>query len=150
MHITFGMIKPDAVRRGLSGDIIKSIELNGFTIIGMKKVQLSETQAREFYGIHSARSFFGEMIQNITAGPVILLALEAPNAVSAWRNLMGATNPANAEIGTLRKMFAQDISFNSVHGSDSEENAKIELNFFFPELKNHNSASTCCGSCKTI
>jgi nucleoside-diphosphate kinase len=148
MHMTFGMIKPDAVFRNLTGDIIKAIELNGFKIVGMKKTQLTDQQAREFYGVHSARSFFGEMIQNITAGPVVLLALEAPNAIGLWRTFMGATNPANAEMGTLRKMFAKDISFNSVHGSDSEENAKIELNFFFPELKNHASISGCCGSCK--
>lgn len=148
MHMTFGMIKPDSVSRNFSGEIIRIIEQNGFTIVGMKKTQLTKKQAEEFYAIHQSRSFFGEMITNITSGPVILLALEFPNAVNQWRKLMGATNPLEAELGTIRKMFAKDISFNSVHGSDSEKTANEELSFFFPELANHKEKLGCCGSCK--
>jgi nucleoside-diphosphate kinase len=134
MNKTFAMLKPDAIEDKVTGDILKLIELNGFEILRMNKVTLSLAQAEEFYGIHQGKVFFEELIQYITSGPVILLALSKQNAVVEWRNLMGATNPANAQIGTIRRMYAQSIGRNAVHGSDSEENARKELEFFFKDL----------------
>jgi nucleoside-diphosphate kinase len=131
MNRTFGIIKPDAVANRQTGQILALIEENGFRIVGMRLQQLTREQAEGFYAVHKERSFFGELVEFMTEGPVVLLALEAENAVTKWRDLMGATNPANAAEGTIRKMFAESIGRNCVHGSDSEENAGIELAFFF-------------------
>lgn len=132
--MTFAMIKPDAIESKNIGNIISTIELNGFKILRMNKIVLSAAQAKQFYGIHKERSFFGELIDYIISGPVVILALEKPDAVNQWRNLIGATNPSNAAVGTIRRMYAESIGRNAVHGSDSEENAIIELKFFFNDL----------------
>jgi nucleoside-diphosphate kinase len=134
MNMTFAMIKPDAIESKNIGNIISTIELNGFKILRMNKIVLSAAQAKQFYGIHKERSFFGELIDYIISGPVVILALEKPDAVNQWRNLIGATNPSNAAVGTIRRMYAESIGRNAVHGSDSEENAIIELKFFFNDL----------------
>lgn len=131
MNRTFGIIKPDAVAKRQSGQILALIEANGFRIVGMRLQQLTREQAEGFYAVHKERSFFGELVEFMIEGPVVLLALEAENAVTKWRDLMGATNPANAAEGTIRKMFAESIGRNCVHGSDSEENAGTELAYFF-------------------
>jgi nucleoside-diphosphate kinase len=132
---TFAIIKPDAVSAGHTGEIIKLLELNKFNIIRMRKVQLTKKQAETFYKIHKDKEFFPELIKYIISGPVIVLGLERENSVKEWRNLMGATNPEKASVGTIRKMFGKSITYNSVHGSDSIENAQIELQFFFPDLQ---------------
>lgn len=134
MQKTFAMIKPHAVAAKNSGDIIKIIELNGFTIIGMRKELMSKETAENFYGEHKERPFFGELVSNITSGPVILMALEKEDAVKEWRDLMGPTNPIGAPAGTLRRMFGTNISFNAVHGSDAPATAQKELGIFFPHL----------------
>ena len=131
---TFGMIKPDAVAQNNTGTIISLIELNGFDIVGMKKVHLSKEQAKTFYAVHKEKPFFGELVEYVTSGPVILLALEKENAISDWRTLMGATDPKKASVGSLRKMFGEHIGSNATHGSDAPETAKTELGLFFPEL----------------
>lgn len=133
MNKTFGMIKPDAVASKHTGLILDLIERNKIAINKMKKIHLKDAQARAFYAIHNQRPWFNELIEFITSGPVIVMELECNDAVATWRNLMGATNPDQATVGTVRKMFAQDIGKNAVHGSDSEENAKIELDFFFAD-----------------
>jgi nucleoside-diphosphate kinase len=135
MERTFAMIKPDAVAAKNSGKIIDMIEANGFTIVGMKKTQLDEKKAGEFYAVHKERPFFGELVSFVSSGPVILLALEKDNAVKAWRDLMGATDSRKADKGTIRNLFGTDIGKNATHGSDAAETAKVELALFFPELK---------------
>lgn len=134
MEKTFAMIKPEAVSSKLSGKIIEIIELNGFIIEKMEKKHLSINEAKEFYKIHSERSFFGELVSYISSAPVIILVLKRENAVAAWRQLMGSTNPASAELGTIRRMFGKSIGENATHGSDSIENAKIEIDFFYKDL----------------
>ncbi len=134
MQMTLGIIKPGAVRDGYSGIIISLIEQNTFTIKHLQKLQLTKQQAEEFYAVHKDRPFYQELVSTMTDGPVIVMALERENAISAWRELMGATNPAEANLGSLRKMFGRDIGHNAVHGSDAPETAKVELTFFFPEL----------------
>lgn len=131
---TFAIIKPDAVANGSTGEIINLIERNGFTILNMEKKQLTSKEAESFYAVHKDRPFFKDLVSFMTTGPVVVLALEKNNAVRDWRKLMGATNPERAKVGTLRKMFGTDITHNATHGSDSEKNAAIELNFFFPGL----------------
>jgi nucleoside-diphosphate kinase len=131
VEITLGIIKPDAVQDGNSGIIISLIEKNGFTIKHMKKIHLTKAQAQEFYAVHKERPFYQELVTTMTEGPVIVMALERENAIASWRELMGATNPAQANIGTLRKMFGREIGHNAVHGSDAPNTAKVELNFFF-------------------
>ena len=133
-ELTFGIIKPGAVKNGHTGSILWLIERNGFTIKGLKKLQLAKQQAEEFYAVHKERPFYQELITTMTEGPVIVMALERDNAIKAWRELMGATNPEEANLGSLRKMFAKDIGYNAVHGSDAPETAKAELKFFFPDL----------------
>lgn len=133
-ELTFGMIKPDAVSACSSGLVIAAIEENGFHINRMHKVMLSESTARAFYAVHLERPFFGELIEFIISGPVILLALERDNAVKAWRDLMGPTDPADAEEGTMRKLFGTSIGCNAVHGSDGPDTAIQELTLFFPDL----------------
>jgi nucleoside-diphosphate kinase len=128
---TFAIIKPDAVAKGQSGEILSMIERAGFRVIGMKMRRLSKQDAEAFYSVHSARPFFAGLITFMTEGPVVLLALEDENAIAKWRDLMGATNPANAAEGTIRKKFAANIERNCIHGSDAPETAAQELAFFF-------------------
>lgn len=132
---TFSIIKPDATRRNLTGIINSRIEQAGLRIIAQKRLHLTRAQAEAFYGVHKERSFFGELCDFMISGPVVVQALEGENAVLAYRDLMGATNPANAAEGTIRKDFAESIEANSVHGSDSLENAATEIKFFFSELE---------------
>ncbi|QBA64579.1 nucleoside-diphosphate kinase [Muriicola soli] len=128
---TFTMIKPDAVENGHIGAILEKITSAGFKIIAMKYTQLSKRDAREFYAIHKERPFFGELVEFMTRGPIVSAILEKDNAVEDFRALIGATNPAEAAEGTIRKLFAKDIGENAVHGSDSDENAAIEGAFHF-------------------
>jgi nucleoside-diphosphate kinase len=130
-NITLTMIKPDAVAAGHSGKIIDMIIGAGFKIQAMKLTRLSTEKAKEFYAIHSERPFFGDLVKFMTEGPIIAAVLEKDNAVEDFRKLIGATNPANAAEGTIRKNFATDIERNAVHGSDSDENAAIEASFHF-------------------
>ncbi len=134
-NLTFGIIKPDAVAKGHSGKIIDKILANGFTICGMKLIHQSKKQAEGFYAVHAERPFYGELTEFMSSTPCVVLALEKENAVKAWRDLMGATNPAEADAGTLRKEFAASIGENAVHGSDSDENAAIEIAYFFSKLE---------------
>ena len=134
-NLTFGIIKPDAVRAGNHGEIIDRILSAGFKIRGMKLIHQSKTQAEGFYAVHAERPFFGELTEFMSSGPCVVLALEKENAVPAWRDLMGSTNPAEAADGTLRKEFASSIGENAVHGSDSDENAAIEIAYFFSKLE---------------
>ena len=133
MERTFAIIKPDAVERNLIGKILERIESNGFKIAGMKKTQLSHKEAKGFYYVHKERPFFDSLTEFMCSGPVVLLVLEKENAITAWRDLMGATNPEDAKEGTIRKDFALSIEKNSTHGSDSAENAAYELSYFFSE-----------------
>jgi nucleoside-diphosphate kinase len=128
---TFSILKPDATRRNLTGKINAVFEENGLRIIAQKRIQMTETQAKKFYEVHAARPFYGELVSFMTSGPVVVQVLEGENAVAKHRDIMGATNPANAAEGTIRKMFAESIEANSVHGSDSAENAAIEIAYFF-------------------
>lgn len=128
---TFSILKPDATRRNLTGKINAVFEENGLRIVAQKRIHMTETQARKFYEVHAARPFYGELVAFMTSGPVVVQVLEGEDAVARNRELMGATNPANAAAGTIRKMFAESIEANSVHGSDSAENAAIEIAYFF-------------------
>jgi len=132
---TFTMIKPDAMNNGHAGAIIDRIIKEGFKIIALKQTRLSEEKAGEFYAIHRERPFYGELVQFMSSGPIIAAILEKDNAVSAFRTLIGATDPAKADEGTIRKKYASSIGENAVHGSDSDENAKIEGDFFFSALE---------------
>ncbi len=133
MMRTFSIIKPDATKRNITGSINKIIEENDLTIIAQKRIRLSKTKAEGFYLIHKDRPFFNDLIDYMTSGPVIIQVLQGENAIEQYRKIMGSTNPSNAENGTIRKEFALNIQENSVHGSDSEENANIEINYFFSE-----------------
>jgi nucleoside-diphosphate kinase len=128
---TFTMIKPDAFSKGHSGAIIDKILKNGFQIVALKLVRLSKEKAGEFYAVHSHRPFYGELVDFMSSGPIIAAILEKDNAVADFRKLIGATDPAKAEEGTIRKLFAASVGENAVHGSDSDENAGIEGSFFF-------------------
>ncbi|MEO7659527.1 MAG: nucleoside-diphosphate kinase [Pyrinomonadaceae bacterium] len=134
-NLTFGIIKPDAVRSGNHGKIIDSILQAGFKIRGMKLIHQTRKQAEGFYEVHAGKGFYDELTEFMSSGPCVVLALEKENAVPAWRELMGATNPAEAADGTLRKDFASSIGENAVHGSDSDENASIEIAYFFSKLE---------------
>ena len=131
MQKTFSIIKPDAVKRNLIEHINQIIESSDLKILASKKMYLTKNQAEIFYEVHKERPFFNSLIDYMTSGPVQVQALEGENAVAKYRKIMGATNPAEAEEGTIRKLYAESIEANSVHGSDSEENAKIEISFFF-------------------
>jgi nucleoside-diphosphate kinase len=133
--LTFGIIKPDAVRGGKQGAIIQRILDNGFKIRGMKLIHQTRKQAEGFYAVHAGKGFYDELTEFMSSGPCVVLALEKDGAVKAWRDLMGATNPAEAADGTLRKDFASSIGENAVHGSDSDENAAIEIGYFFSKLE---------------
>ena len=128
---TFSIIKPDATRRNLTGQINARLEAAGLRIVAQKRKQLSQNEARAFYAVHQERPFFDDLVAFMTSGPVVLQVLEGENAVLANREVMGATNPADAADGTIRKEFAESIEANSVHGSDSPENAAIEISYFF-------------------
>jgi nucleoside-diphosphate kinase len=132
---TFCIIKPDAVEKAKSGAILAKIEETGFTIVALKRMQLSKAVAEGFYAVHRERGFFGELVAFMTRSPVVIAVLEKDNAVKAWRDLMGATDPAKAEAGTIRKLFGSNVGENATHGSDSLENAKIEIAYFFPASK---------------
>jgi len=134
-NLTFGIIKPDAVRAGKQGAILQKILDAGFKVRGMKLIHQTRKQAEGFYAVHAERPFFGELTEFMSSGACVVLALEKENAVKAWRDLMGETNPADAAEGTLRKEFAASIGENAVHGSDSEENAAIEIAYFFSKLE---------------
>ena len=133
IETTFAMIKPDAIAAHNTGKIIDLIEKNGFEIIRMEKVELDAEIAQEFYAVHKNRPFFNELIEFVISGPVIIMALERENAVKAWRDLMGETDPAKAAPGTIRKLFGSSIGKNATHGSDSAETAEQELDLFFCE-----------------
>ena len=128
---TFSIIKPDATRRNLTGKINARFEEKGLRIVAQKRLWMSRQQAESFYGVHKARPFFNDLCTFMTSGPVVVQVLEGDNAIARNREIMGATNPANAAAGTIRKDFAESIEANSVHGSDSTDNAKIEIGFFF-------------------
>ena len=128
---TFSMIKPDAVESGYIGLILDKITSSGFKIIAMKFTQLSSREAEKFYDIHKTKSFFGELIKFMTRGPIVAMVLEKDNAVDNFRTLIGSTNPEQAEEGTIRKLYANSVGENAIHGSDSDENAKIESVFHF-------------------
>lgn len=130
---TLSILKPDATERNLTGAINAVFEKNGLRIVGQRRLRLTRAQAEGFYAVHKERPFFGELVDYMISGPVVVQVLEGENAVAKNRELMGATNPANAAEGTIRKMFAESIERNSVHGSDSLENAKIEIDFFFKQ-----------------
>ena len=128
---TFSIIKPDATRRNLTGAVTKMLEDAGLRVVASKRIHMTREQAEGFYAVHKERPFFGELCDFMTSGPVVVQVLEGENAVARNREVMGATNPAQAEEGTIRKRFAESIEANSVHGSDSPENAKTEIDFFF-------------------
>ncbi|HSU33857.1 MAG TPA: nucleoside-diphosphate kinase [Bryobacteraceae bacterium] len=128
---TFAMIKPDGVETGHVGDILNIIGDNGFRVAGMKRIRLSRLEAEAFYAVHRERPFFPGLINFMTEGPVVVLVLEREDAIARWREVMGATNPANAAEGTIRKRFAENIERNCVHGSDAPETAAQEIPFFF-------------------
>lgn len=131
MENTLSIIKPDAVAKNVIGKIVDRFESNGLRIAAMKKVQLSEADAKAFYAVHTGKPFFDGLVKFMISGPVVVMVLEGENAVIRNRELMGATNPKEAAVGTIRADFAQSIDANAVHGSDSLENAKIEIDFFF-------------------
>ena len=128
---TFSMIKPDATRRNLTGAITKMLEDAGLRVVASKRIHMTREQAEGFYAVHKERPFFGELCDFMTSGPVVVQVLEGEDAVKRNREVMGATNPADAAEGTIRKTFAESIEANTVHGSDSDENARIEIDFFF-------------------
>lgn len=128
---TFSIIKPDATQRNLTGAINAKIEASGLKIIAQKRVRWSKAQAEKFYEVHKARPFYGELVSFMTSGPIVVQVLEGENAVKAYRDLMGATDPSKADAGTIRKEFAENIERNSVHGSDSTENAALEIGLNF-------------------
>ena len=130
---TFSIIKPDATRRNLTGAINAKIEASGLRIIAQKRIHMTNEQAGSFYAVHKERPFYGELVEFMTSGPVVVQVLEGEDAVAAYRSVMGATNQADADEGTIRKEFAESIEANSVHGSDSLENAEIEIKHFFTE-----------------
>ena len=132
---TLSIIKPDATKRNLTGKINSKLEDSGLKIIAQKRILLSKTQAEDFYKVHQERPFYNDLVKFMISGPVVVQVLEGENAVSKNREVMGATNPDEAEDGTIRKEFALSLEANSVHGSDSLENAKIEISFFFSQIE---------------
>jgi len=134
-NITFTMIKPEAVEAGNTGSILNMITQAGFRIVSLKKTRLSKVQAGEFYAVHKERPFYGELVDYMSSGPIVAAILEKNNAVSDFRQLIGSTDPAEAAEGTIRKAFAESKAKNAIHGSDSDENAEIEANFFFSRFE---------------
>jgi nucleoside-diphosphate kinase len=135
MEKTFAIIKPDACSRGIAGKVLAKIEENGFQVIAMKKLWMTKKQAEGFYAVHRGKPFFGSLTDFMSSGPCIVLVLQKEAAIAAWRKLMGATDPANAEPGTIRKEFALNMEANSVHGSDAPETASYEIAYFFSALE---------------
>ncbi len=135
MEQTFAIVKPDAFAAGNAGKILARIYAEGFKIVGLKKLYLSKVEAEGFYYVHKARPFFGELTDFMSSGPCIVMALEAPGAIKKWRDLMGATNPAEAAAGTLRKEFGKSIGENATHGSDAADTAAFEIGYFFSGLE---------------
>ena len=135
MERTFAIIKPDAVRRRQAGAILQRIEADGFTVRAMRLMHMTKQEAEGFYAVHRARPFFGSLTDFMSSGPCVVMALEAPDAIKKWRTLMGATDPAKADAGTLRKDFGESIEFNATHGSDAPETAAFELGYFFAGLE---------------
>ncbi len=133
MERTFAMIKPDGVRRGLTSEILARIQRKGYRVVGLKQMVITRETAEAHYGEHSERPFFGELVDFITGGPVVAIALEGENAIAGWRSMMGATNPASAAPGTIRADFATTMGENVTHGSDSSESAARELGLFFAQ-----------------
>lgn len=134
---TLSIIKPDGVEKGIIGKIIARFEEKGLKPVAIRLTRLSQAEAEGFYAVHRARPFFGDLVKFMTSGPVVLMVLEGENAVAANREIMGATDPKKAAEGTIRKDFATDIEKNTVHGSDSPENARVEVSYFFPEVQVH-------------
>jgi nucleoside-diphosphate kinase len=132
---TFSIIKPDATRRNITGKVNAMIEAAGLRIVAQKRLHLTKAQAEGFYAVHRERGFFGELVAFMISGPVVVQVLEGEDAVPAYRAIMGATNPANADAGTIRKELAESIEANTVHGSDSDENAGIEIAYFFAQTE---------------
>ena len=132
---TFSILKPDATRRNITGAVNALIEAAGLRIVAQKRVHLTRQQAETFYAVHKDRPFFGELVEQMSAAPVVVQVLEGENAIARYREVMGATNPANAAPGTIRADFAESVEANSVHGSDSLENANIEISFFFAQTE---------------
>ncbi len=132
---TFTMIKPDAMKKNVQGEIIDRIIKAGFRIVALKMTQLSNEKAGEFYAVHKARPFYGELVEFMSSGPIIAAILEKGNAVASFRQFIGATDPSKADEGTIRKLYASSVGENAIHGSDSDENAAIEGNFFFSGLE---------------
>jgi nucleoside-diphosphate kinase len=130
---TFSILKPDATERNLTGAVNAVIEKAGLRIVGQRRIRMSRDQAEQFYGVHRERPFFGELVEFMTSGPVVVQVLEGENAVARYREVMGATNPAQADEGTIRKLFARSVGENTVHGSDSAENADMEIRQFFKD-----------------
>jgi nucleoside-diphosphate kinase len=128
---TFSIVKPDAVAKGATGDIIHTLTQKGFRIIGMKMLEITKDQAEGFYAVHAGKPFFNSLTDFMSSGPMVALALEKENAIADLRELMGATNPANAKDGTIRKKWAQSIEHNAIHGSDADDTARFELSYFF-------------------
>ena len=128
---TLTIIKPDAVKKSAVGDIIEQFEKNGFHILAMKMLEISQHQAEQFYAVHASRPFYSSLTRFMSSGPIVVLALENANAIADLRKLMGSTNPATAEEGTIRKKWATNIEHNAIHGSDAEDTARYELSFFF-------------------
>ena len=128
---TFSIIKPDAVRKNATGDILRMLEDKGFRILGMKMLEITKGQAEGFYAVHAGKPFFESLTEFMSSGPIVVLALEKANAIADLRELMGATNPANAKEGTIRKKWASNIENNAIHGSDAEDTARFELSYFF-------------------
>ena len=131
MEQTLAMVKPDAVERNLTGKILERIESNGFKIIKMKMAHMTLQEAEGFYEVHKERPFFGDLTKFMSSSPVVIMTLERENAIAGWRELMGATNPKEAALGTIRREFALDLEKNSTHGSDSPDTAEIEISYFF-------------------
>jgi nucleoside-diphosphate kinase len=134
MERTYGMIKPGAIKNGHTGKIIDRIEQEGFTIVAMKKMQMTKELAELFYAVHRERPFFDELVESIVAGPIVAMVLEKDGAIAAWRELMGATNPDEAAEGTLRKLYGVNIGENATHGSDAPDTAASEVKLIFPDL----------------
>jgi len=132
MERTLAIVKPDAVQRGLTGDILKRIEAAGLQIVALRKLQLARADAEKFYAVHKARPFFGGLCDYMTSGPVVVAVLQGAGAIAKWRQLMGATDPKKADAGTIRKDFGIDVEKNATHGSDAPETAAQEIAFFFP------------------
>jgi len=132
---TLSIVKPDAVANGVAGEILRRIQAEGLRIIGLKMLHLTEQQARGFYAVHKERPFYADLVRFMTSGPVVVAVLEGENAIARWRDLMGATNPAEAAAGSIRKDFGSDIEKNASHGSDAPETARIEIPYFFDALE---------------